>query len=136
MADLVFNKALENIFSGIVSPESDVFKAILTTGDPVITWEALEDVTNELADGNGYATGGTVVTIAVLESDGTLTFDSSDPEWDPITCTTPTHIIWYSDTSTGKKLICAKSLGSAVSVNNNNLTAEVNAAGLFAIPNN
>ncbi len=134
MADLMFNKAILNVGEGDVDLDDDTIKCILITGAPIATWENLAHVTNELASGNGYTTGGVIVACTFAESGGVVTFDSADPAWDPLTATGLLHAIWYSDTSTDKKLICSRDFGGAQSVTNNEFKVGVHADGLFTIP--
>jgi hypothetical protein len=71
--------------NGTIDLDSDSFKVLLATSSytpDVAAHEDLSDVSGgEVANGNGYATGGVAVTASWTRSGATATFDSDDPRW-------------------------------------------------------
>src|SRR5690606_38537607 len=84
-----YNQLLNLIGAGVIDLTNDTFKAILLDSNHVFdaTDTKLSDVnTNEVANGNGYATGGVALTVAagLVGSPGspwTFDFDDLDPGW-------------------------------------------------------
>lgn len=89
--------------------------------------------TGEIANGNGYATNGVVISPGAIAWDAAndrFTFDAADPVWDPITATA-TGIIVYDDTpATNKPLICYVDFGQSFQPVNGRLSFAWNAIGL------
>ena len=133
MADMIFNKTTLNIGNNAMNFSTDTIKCALVTVEPVVTWEGYTDITNEFV-GTGYTVGGVAVAVTWANSGVVAKLDSENPIWDPITATGLLYAIFYSDTSTGKKLICAKDFGGAQSVTDNEFEVKVDDAGLISIP--
>jgi hypothetical protein len=79
---IVPNAARTSLLDGTFDLDSDTFKMALflstsNVGTGSTTYAAL---TNEHANGNGYATGGTGVTLS-LSGTSTVTVDCSDASW-------------------------------------------------------
>jgi len=94
------------------------------------THDQYVDLTNEVANGNGYTTGG--VTLAgktVTLGTGLWTWDCNDFSWTSSTFTCRGGAAW-DDTVTGDPLIQAITFGSDVTVTAGTLGVTVNAAGL------
>lgn len=99
----VYNKAKEYIGDGTIDLDGDTFKVMLATSSytPLLTHSTKTDVTNEVANGNGYTTGGVTVTATWSESTGTVTFDSDDPSWTASGGSiTARYAVLYDDTPT------------------------------------
>lgn len=83
----VYNKTKEWIGDGTIDLDAGdaYFSVILATSSytPALTHSTYADVsTNEVANGNGYTTGGDFPgSVTWTESSGTVTFDSADPSW-------------------------------------------------------
>ena len=83
----VYNKTKEYIGDGTIDLDAGdaFFSVILVTSSytPALTHSTYADVSaNEVANGNGYTTGGDFPgTTTWTESSGTVTFDSADPSW-------------------------------------------------------
>ena len=91
---------------------------------------------NEIANGNGYTTGGaTLATVSVSESPaGTLMVDvSTDPNWTSSTITNARAMLVYDNTLAGKNCICLVSFGADYSTTNGTFTVQLAATGLFYI---
>lgn len=84
---VVYPRAKEMLFTGDLGAlDTDTIKCILCTSSSnaasgVATIEKYADITNEVANGNGYTTGGVTVAATVSESSGTVTFDVANPAW-------------------------------------------------------
>lgn len=74
-----FNAFVGNLANGLVNLSSDTFKVALTNTAPVATNSVYSDISaNELANGNGYTTGGAAVgTISDTDTSGTVKFIAS-----------------------------------------------------------
>ena len=91
---------------------------------------------NEIANGNGYTTGGaTLATVSVTESPtGTLMVDvSTDPNWTSSTITNARAMLVYDDTLAGNNAVCLVSFGADYSTTNGTFTVQLAATGLFYI---
>jgi hypothetical protein len=73
MASFNFNHGIRAIITGGIDVDGDTFKMLLldaplgeTEKD---TFDSRSDITNEVANGNGYATGGETVTVTVAAVD-------------------------------------------------------------------
>src|SRR6266496_4983441 len=94
----------------------------------------------EVANANGYTTGGIVVpaTIAISDaggaSDAILMFDSGDPSWS-ITpgSATARGMIMYADALAGNNPICYVNFGADYTATNGTFLVTLNANGLFRV---
>lgn len=70
------------------------------------TDEVIADVTNEIANGNGYTTGGIALTgISLTQTSGTVKFTSSAAQWTASGAGIPAWrrgVVYYSGTLNGK----------------------------------
>src|SRR5438128_7372765 len=69
---------------GTFDMDADTFKILLTsnTYTPALTHSVLADITNEVANGNGYTTGGaTLGSVTWTKSGSTTTFTAANPSW-------------------------------------------------------
>ena len=92
------------------------------------------DLTAEVANGNGYTTGGKTLTCTWVRSSGTITFDCDDQAWTSSTFTCKYAVI-YAD-NTNDDLLCVCDLetgGGSVSVTGGTLTVTINASGVFTL---
>lgn len=70
MASVIYNAAMLNEAKGNIDYDSDSFKVMLVTSGytpDVDAHDYRNDVTNEVANGNGYATGGAATTVTVTQ---------------------------------------------------------------------
>lgn len=105
MASLIYNSFHEDLAKGAVDMDTDTFKMLLVTSSYTPDKDAHEradDITNEVASGNGYTTGGKTVTCTVARDDAndktTLTFAAES---------------WTSSTITARGAVVYKSTGTA-----------------------
>src|ERR1700689_98406 len=108
-ASLIYDSFVDDLCNGAINPSTDTIKCLLVNGyTPSKASDAKRsDVTNEVANGNGYTTGGKGVTCTVAEGAGnteTLTF--SNPA------------AWTSSTFTATGAVLYKSRGGAASADN------------------
>jgi hypothetical protein len=100
------------------------------------THDFVADITNEIANGNGYTTGGqaldatpswTVGSPAV----GQIAYDSADPDWPASTITDAMAAILYHTTGSTAtdELYMLSDFGTAVSTANGTLTVQVDTNG-------
>lgn len=107
MASFVYNSFYEDLGKGDIDLLSDTFKMILVTSSYTAnkdTHTRADDITNEVANGNGYTTGG--VTIVP-----TVTVDTNA---DTITYTFPAAS-WANSTITAAGAVLHKDRGGAAS---------------------
>ena len=84
----VYEIAREQIFTGVLDLDTDSFRINLyrstsnaNTLDKA-TISSMADITNEIATAHGYTQGAKAVTIAVVESGGTVTVsETTNPAW-------------------------------------------------------
>jgi hypothetical protein len=135
MADVIFNDFLEKMADGTHDMDNDTFYIMLLTDSYTIdkTDTVLADISGEVANGDGYTTGGKALTnVTWSQSSGTLTFDADDPSWSASTITSRYAVI-YNYTATNKNLVCLKDFGSNKTSTNGAFTINFNASGIFTI---
>lgn len=80
MASLVYNTFWDQVIRGNIDVDGASFKVLLTTATYVEnkdTHNVRNDVTNEVAAGNGYTAGGNTVTVTVTRDDANDRVDIS-----------------------------------------------------------
>lgn len=119
-----FNKVnlfVQQLGLATINLSSDVLKVMLTDTAPVATNEQYSDISgNELANGNGYTTGGaTVSSTGWTNSSGTsskaaaaTTFTSVTGNMGPFR-----YIVYYDSTPTIKSIIGWYDYGSSITLN-------------------
>lgn len=138
----VFNIAKEKLADGTFDLDTQTFKMALTTSSQALgatfagtsTDCRYADLTAEVANGNGYTTGGKTLTCTWVRSSGTITFDCDDQAWTSSTFTCKYAVI-YAD-NTNDDLLCVCDLdtgGGSVSVTGGTLTVTINASGVFTL---
>lgn len=108
MADMFYNGFFEAHGDGTIDMDSHVFKVVLLTDayTPNAAHTGYSSVSaNEVANGNGYTTGGkTLTNISWAQTGGIGKFDSDDPIWTGATITAR-YAALYDDTAAGKDLL-------------------------------
>jgi hypothetical protein len=107
MASLIYNSAIDEMARADIDFEVDTFKAMLVTSSYTPnkdTHDFRDDVTNEVANGNGYTTGGATSTV-------TVTKDTAN---DRVTIQFGA-VSWASSTITARGCVYYKSRGGASS---------------------
>lgn len=140
---VVYDKFKLALGNKLVDLDSDTIKVALFTsssnaGSAALATATYAALTNQVANGNGYTTGGVTVASTYLNAGGTLTFDIADPSWTAAGgAITARFAVIYSDTAASKDLIAYCLLDSTpadVSVTaGNTLAIEIAAGGVFTL---
>jgi hypothetical protein len=107
MASLIYNSAIDELARGDIDFDTNTFKAMLVTSSYTPnkdTHDFRDDVTNEVANGNGYTTGGATSTV-------TVTKDTAN---DKVTIQFGA-VSWATSTITARGCVYYKSRGGASS---------------------
>jgi hypothetical protein len=114
-----FNSFVENMPEKVYNLGSDVLKIALTNSAPVATNTVLANIT-QIANGNGYTTGGATVTVsASSQTSGTykLVGSAANPTWTASGSMGPfRYVVLYDDTATNDELIGWWDYGSAITL--------------------
>lgn len=95
-----FNDFTEQLERGVHNFGSHTFKVALTNTAPVATNTILSDIT-QIANGNGYTTGGTATTVAISETSGTTTVTGTAVVFTATGSMGPfRYAVLYNDTAT------------------------------------
>lgn len=114
-----FNKFTDylvgNVSGQVMAFLSDTFKVMLTNTAPVATNTKYSDVSGtELANGNGYLTGGTASAVTAANATGTETVTAADVTFTASGSLGPfRYAIIYDSTPTDKPLIAWFDYGSS-----------------------
>ena len=124
--------------SGTIDLSADTIKAVLLTSTytPDVTDAVLTDLSNEVANGNGYTTGGADISRTWTLSTATAKLDAgTDPAWTASGGNfTFRYVVLYSDTAASDDLICYCDLGADVTVlDGNTFTLTMHANGIFTL---
>ncbi|NTU68910.1 MAG: hypothetical protein HGB02_08535 [Chlorobiaceae bacterium] len=105
MASFIFNSFWDDLAKGNIDLDTDTFYALLTTSSYTADKDAhvkRSDVTNEVANGNGYATGGAACAVTLNKDTAndreTITFAQVD---------------WANSTITARRAVIYKRRGGA-----------------------
>jgi len=130
----VFRKAL---LDGDIDLVNDTLKLALCTGtySPDIDADLdYGDITNEVANGSGYVTGGAAVTGGALNQDDSGDsgeFDIDDVVWSSASFTAAKAVLY--DTTVSNKLICYIDFDGDQVGDGGNFTVAINASGILSI---
>ena len=100
MADVVYNSFKQNIMNGNIDLDTDTIKVALVTSSYTVSQDDHEDyadITNEVANGNGYTTGGATLASKAVTKDNTDNegvFDAADTAWTSSTITARGAIVY------------------------------------------
>ena len=127
---------LENKLGGDIL--SQTIKVALCTSSYTpnqATHDYLDDITNEVANGNGYTTGGaTLGTKTCAVASLVTTFDAADTSWTASTITARYAIIYYaSGTAATSLLIGYVDFGADQVSSNGTFQITWNASGIFTL---
>ena len=121
MASLIYTSCLEDEARGAIDFDSDTFKLLLVNGYTASksAHTKRSDVTSEVANGNGYATGGTTVacTVAKDASNNRVTLTFAAASWGSATITATGAVIYKSrgGASSADELVGFVDFGGTVS---------------------
>ncbi len=120
MADVIYNSFKRDIMNGSIDLDTDTIYILLVTSSYTPNQDShtkRSDVTNEVASGSGYTTGGTEIlnkAVTVDNTDNEGVFDGDDPVWTTSTITARGAVIYKhrGGASSADELICYKDFGS------------------------
>lgn len=135
---VVFHEAMLNIGNGAIDLDSHTFKAVLSlTGPTQGTDDELADIT-QIANGNGYTTGGVTLTgVTFLESGagtGIWVWTAADFSWTASggSIANFRYVTIYDDTATNDKLVLYIDYGGTVTITTGNIfNVDVQTTGLI-----
>ena len=129
MASLIYNSFLEDVNRGNIDPDTDTFRMLLVTSSYTPnkdTHDRRDDVTNEVANGNGYTTGGITVTCTVARDNTTdrVTLTFAGGSWPTSTITARAAVVYKSRGGAGSadELVFYNDFGSNVTTAATTLT--------------
>jgi len=140
----IYNKAKNKIAEGTIPLNGSIWRTQLHTSASnasVATFSLVASITNEVANGNGYVTGGKTLptpTWTTGASAGQYAFDSGDPIWTASGGTIPNIKFAVIRNSTGAGVghaLCWSKLTTAqfTLAQDNTLTIQMNANGIFTL---
>lgn len=134
----VYGNFPKHLFKGDVDTDTATFKMMLCTSTYTPnqdTHEFKSSVTNEVASGGGYTTGGKTLTTVTVTYDGasnTVTFDCDDIVWTSATLTARYAVVYVSTGSDATStLVLWIDFGQDLSPSAGDLTLQVNSGGLL-----
>ena len=97
----LFNNAKKFLGDGTLDLDTNTIKCMMLTSafTPNVATQSVKAniVANEVANGNGYLTGGVTVACTWVLAGGTVTFDSADPSWTGATAGfAGRYLVWYA----------------------------------------
>lgn len=107
----LYNSAKEYIGDGTIDLDTHTFKCALFTSSSnanTLTNSTLSQLTNQVANANGYTTGGnTLTSVTWTQTGGTATFDAADTTWTASGGSiTSRFAVIYDDTAASDELLC------------------------------
>ena len=124
MASLIYNSCLDDLAKGAIDFDTDTFKVMLVTSSYTPnkdTHDKADDVTNEVANGNGYTTGGTTSACTVTKdtANDKVTLEFASVSWGTATITARGAVIYKSrgGASSADELVAYIDFGGDVSSN-------------------
>ena len=138
----LYNTAKLKIGQSIIDLDGHTFKMALflsTSNCNTLTYDEYADLTNEVANGNGYTTGGVTMTAVTLtNSSGTITFDSDNVEWNVTGAgITARFAVIYDDSVAGDPLLAVFLLDATpadvTGIAGDIIQVSINASGIFTM---
>lgn len=137
MADVIYNSFKQKIMDGSIDLDTDTIKVALVTSSYTPSQDDHEDyadITNEVANGNGYATQGATLANGAVTKDNTDNegvFDADDVTWAASSITARGAIV-YKDSGTDSTswFICYLDFGADKTSSSGNFTITWNAEGI------
>lgn len=132
-----YNDFVEQLGLEVHQLSTDTLKLALFTAThtPAATDTAYSALTNEVAAGNGYTTGGNTLTKTWAETSGTATLDATDTSWTASGGTIVyRYAVLYNDTAVGKNLIAYFDEGATITIaSGETRTLQFNASGILTL---
>ena len=111
-----FQDFTEQLVEGIHDFDAHTFKIALTNSAPNATDATLSQIT-QIANGNGYTTGGTATTITTSETTGTMTVQGTEVVFTASGSMGPfRYVVLYNDTSASDNLVAFWDYGSSLTL--------------------
>lgn len=144
----LYDKAKQYLADGTIDLDATsdwkmaLFQSTSNANTLTNTVDVYGDLTNEVANGSGYLTGGSAITgVTWTEASGTVTFDCDNVVWTASggTITARFAVIYKNATvnSVVKPLLCVCLLDTAPAdvsaTSGNTLTIQINASGVFTL---
>lgn len=141
MASVIYNSFKRDIANGSIDLDTDTIKVMLVTSSyspNIDTHDKRDDVTNEVANGNGYTTGGATLagkTVTVDNTNDRAIFDADNVVWSTATITARGAVLYKSrgGASSADELICYIDFGSDITSTAADFTLTFNAVGIIAL---
>ena len=123
-----------DVMLGLHDLDSDTIKiALYTDAATLNATTTAYSATNEVANGNGYTTGGvTLANASVIINSTSGCFDSDNPEWTSATFTARGALI-YNDTTAGNNSVAVLDFGGDFTVSSGTFRVVFPAPGTTAI---
>jgi hypothetical protein len=122
MASLIYNSCIDDLARNNIDFDTNTFKAMLVTSSYTPnkdTHDKRDDVTNEVANGNGYTTGGATSTVTVTKdtANDKVTIQFGAVSWATSTITARGCVYYKSrgGASSADELVAYNDFGSNVS---------------------
>jgi hypothetical protein len=132
MASIFYNEFFDALMTKLINVESDTIKAELRTSSYTPNKDHNHaGLSAEVANGNGYTTGGATLANVTSTQDNTNdrgTMDADDVQWTSSSFTAR-YATLYDTTAT--KLICCIDFGGDVTVSSGTFTIQWNTAGIL-----
>jgi hypothetical protein len=133
MASAIYNSFFFDVAKGSIDCDTDTFKMLLVTATyspNVDTHAKRSDVTNEVANGNGYTTGGQTVTVTVTQDNTNNRVDigiGNPAGWTSSTITARAGVVYKSrgGASSADELVCYLDFGADVTSTNGTFSVSV-----------
>lgn len=138
----LYNTAKLKIGQGLIDLDSHTFKMALflsTSNCNTLTHDELADLTNQVANGNGYTTGGvTMTSVTLTNTSGTIKWTSASAQWSVTgSGITARFAVIYDDTASGDPLVAVCLLDAApadiTAVSGDIIQVAINASGIFTM---
>lgn len=130
------NNTRTYMLNGTFDWDTDVFKMALFTSSSNIgaSSTTYAGVTNEVANANGYTTGGVTLTIS-LSGTTTVTVDSTDAQWTASggSITARYAVIYESGGNVALYCLLDSTPADVTATDGNTLTVQINASGVFTL---
>lgn len=133
-----YNDWVEQVGLKTHNMNTDTFKVALFTAThtPAASDTVYTALTNEVANGVGYTTGGAALAnSAWSETSGTAKFDADDPSWTASGGSIAyRYAVLYNDTVAGKNLVAYWDEGTTVTIaDGETRTLQLNASGALTL---
>ena len=132
MSSGIYNRFKAHIMKKLMDLVNDTIKVALYQNSFSFTaTDTVYTATGELANGNGYTTGGAALANKSVTEGATAVFDGDDSAWAASTFSVY-HAVLY-DQSPCNTLICAIDLGGVQTINNGTFTIQYASSGIIRL---